>query len=101
MPSSPNSAVALRQRHDALRALRDEVVVVPAVVAPHPGTHPRFFHIGYDEERISHQKGFQCVRTDEKLAFNLLMGKCFSARWVCGKAESSLISVEILLVGKV
>lgn len=27
--------------------------------------HPRFFHIGYDEERISHQKGFQCVRTDE------------------------------------
>ena len=27
--------------------------------------HPRFLHIGYDEERISHQKGFQCVRTDE------------------------------------
>ncbi|MBR2838311.1 MAG: hypothetical protein IKE55_06000 [Kiritimatiellae bacterium] len=27
--------------------------------------HPRYLHIGYDEERISHQKGFQCVRTDE------------------------------------
>ena len=27
--------------------------------------HPRFLHIGYDEERASHQKGFQCVRTDE------------------------------------
>jgi len=27
--------------------------------------HPRYFHIGYDEERISHQRGFQCVRTDE------------------------------------
>ena len=27
--------------------------------------HPRFLHIGYDEERFSHQKGFQCVRTDE------------------------------------
>ena len=27
--------------------------------------HPRFMHIGYDEERISHQRGFQCVRTDE------------------------------------
>ena len=27
--------------------------------------HPRFLHIGYDEERISHQKGFQCIRTDE------------------------------------
>lgn len=27
--------------------------------------HPRFLHIGYDEERTSHQKGFQCVRTDE------------------------------------
>ena len=27
--------------------------------------HPRFLHIGYDEERASHQKGVQCVRTDE------------------------------------
>jgi len=27
--------------------------------------HPRLFHIGYDEERASHQKGFQVVRTDE------------------------------------
>jgi len=27
--------------------------------------HPRFFHIGYDEERASHQKGYQVVRTDE------------------------------------
>ena len=27
--------------------------------------HPRYLHIGYDEERITHQKGFQCVRTDE------------------------------------
>ena len=27
--------------------------------------HPRFFHIGYDEERATHQHGFQCVRTDE------------------------------------
>ena len=27
--------------------------------------HPRFMHVGYDEERASHQKGFQCVRTDE------------------------------------
>jgi hypothetical protein len=27
--------------------------------------NPRYLHIGYDEERISHQKGFQCIRTDE------------------------------------
>ena len=27
--------------------------------------HPRFLHIGYDEESAEHQKGFQCVRTDE------------------------------------
>jgi len=27
--------------------------------------HPRFMHIGYDEERISHQKGFQCIRENE------------------------------------
>lgn len=27
--------------------------------------HPRFLHIGYDEERVSHQKGFACIRTDE------------------------------------
>ena len=27
--------------------------------------HPRYLHIGYDEESASHQKGFQCVRTDE------------------------------------
>ena len=27
--------------------------------------HPRFLHIGYDEERASHQKGYQCVRKDE------------------------------------
>lgn len=27
--------------------------------------HPRFLHIGYDEERITHQKGFCCLRTDE------------------------------------
>ena len=27
--------------------------------------HPRFLHIGYDEERVSHQKGFVCIRTDE------------------------------------
>jgi hypothetical protein len=26
---------------------------------------PRFLHIGYDEERASHQKGFQCVRENE------------------------------------
>ena len=27
--------------------------------------HPRFLHIGYDEESFSHQKGFLCIRTDE------------------------------------
>ena len=27
--------------------------------------HPRFLHIGYDEERASHQHGYQVVRTDE------------------------------------
>lgn len=27
--------------------------------------HPRFLHIGYDEERADYQKGFKCVRTDE------------------------------------
>ena len=27
--------------------------------------HPRYFHIGYDEETAAHQRGFQCVRTDE------------------------------------
>ena len=34
--------------------------------------HPRFLHIGYDEERASHQKGFQCVRTDEVWWHDLL-----------------------------
>ena len=27
--------------------------------------HPRFLHIGYDEEKAHFQHGFQCVRTDE------------------------------------
>ena len=27
--------------------------------------HPRLLHIGYDEERVHFQHGFQCVRTDE------------------------------------
>ena len=27
--------------------------------------HPRFLHIGYDEERAEYQKGYQCVRTGE------------------------------------
>ena len=27
--------------------------------------HPRFLHIGYDEELVRFQHGFQCVRTDE------------------------------------
>jgi hypothetical protein len=27
--------------------------------------HPRLMHIGYDEERVHFQHGFQCVRTDE------------------------------------
>ena len=27
--------------------------------------HPRFLHIGYDEERAEYQKGYQCARTDE------------------------------------
>ena len=31
-----------------------------------------FLHIGYDEEMASHQKGFQCVRTDEVWWHDLL-----------------------------
>lgn len=27
--------------------------------------HPRFLHLGYDEERAIHQRGFICVREDE------------------------------------
>jgi len=27
--------------------------------------HPRFLHIGYDEERFDSQRGFRCIRTDE------------------------------------
>ena len=27
--------------------------------------HPRFLHIGYDEEKVNFQHGFQCVRVDE------------------------------------
>ena len=27
--------------------------------------HPRFLHIGYDEEKVEHQSGFKCVRVDE------------------------------------
>lgn len=27
--------------------------------------HPRYLHIGYDEESWGHQHGFKCVRTDE------------------------------------
>ena len=49
-------------------------------------------------------KKYKCKvdrKLQSQLAFNLLMGKCFSACWVCGKAKSSLISVEIPLVGKV
>lgn len=49
--------VTTKPYYDACRALiRDTAEMFD---------RPRFLHIGYDEERITHQKGFICIRTDE------------------------------------